>query len=68
MRTNINLDDALISQAKKITKIKKKSQLVHHALEELVKTAKRKEILKLEGKVKWVGSLAKMRQGRSWSL
>ena len=68
MRTNINLDDSLVAEAKRITKIGKKSSLVRYALEELVKSAKRKEILKMEGRVKWVGSLPRMRQARTGSL
>jgi Arc/MetJ family transcription regulator len=68
MRTNINLDDALIAEAQKVTHIKVRSRLVHFALEELVRAAKRKSTLTLEGKIKWQGSLPRMRQGRSWSL
>ncbi len=66
-RTNIILDDALISEARKLTHIKTKSGLVHLALQELVQKAKKKKILSIEGKIKWVGSLSKMRQGRAWS-
>ncbi len=64
MRTNIVLDDNLIKKGFKLTKAKTKKELVNLALEELIKRKQRKQILKLEGKVKWHGDLKKLRKGR----
>ena len=64
MRTNIVLDDNLIKKGFKLTKAKTKKELVNLALEELIKRKQRKQILKLEGKVKWQGNLKKLRKGR----
>jgi len=64
MRTNIVIDDDLILKGMKYTGIKTKRELVHHALEELVRRKERKKILALKGKVRWSGNLEKMRKDR----
>lgn len=63
-RTNIELNDKVLKEALKLTKIKTKKDLVNYALEELVKKIKRKKILELEGKVEWEGNLEEMRTSR----
>ncbi len=63
-RTNIELDDNLVRQGLKLTKLKTKKDLVHYALQELVQRKKRKGLLELEGKVDWEGSLDRMRASR----
>lgn len=64
MRTNIVLDDNLVKEGLKLTKLKTKKALVNYALKELVERHKRKRILKLEGKVEWIGSLEDLRKNR----
>lgn len=64
MRTNIVLDDELVREGLKLTKLKTKKELVNTALKELVERRKRKKLLKLEGKVAWEGDLDEMRRGR----
>lgn len=56
-RTNIDLDDRLVKEGMRIFKCKTKKELIHLALRELLKTEKRKEILKLRGKLEWEGNL-----------
>jgi len=63
-RTNINLDDRLVRQGLRTFKCKSKRELVHLALTELLKEAKRKEILKLRGQVRWEADLEKLRRSR----
>ena len=63
-RTNIDLDERLVRQGLKIFNCKSKRELVHLALKELLKAAKRKEILELRGKVKWEGDLEELRRSR----
>lgn len=63
-RTNIDLDDRLVKQGLRAFKCKSKRELVHLALSELLKKAKRKEILKLRGQVKWEGDLDELRRSR----
>jgi Arc/MetJ family transcription regulator len=62
MRTNIELDDVLVQQGLKLSKLKTKKDLIHQALENYVLALKRKQILNLRGKVEWEGDLKKMRQ------
>ena len=64
LRTNIELDEKLVNEAMKLTHKKTKKELVNYALEELVRRIKRKQILSLEGKVKWTGDLGEMRKSR----
>jgi Arc/MetJ family transcription regulator len=63
-RTNIELDEKLVEEGLKLTSLKTKKELVHYALEELVRRTKRKKLLELEGKVDWDGRLGEMRKGR----
>ena len=62
MRTNIVIDDKLMSTALKLTKLKTKRAVVEKALEVLIEMSAQKEIAKLRGKIKWVGDLDKMRR------
>ena len=63
-RTNIDLDDQLIEEGLRVFKCKTKKELVHLALRELLKTEKRKEILKLRGQLQWEGDLEETRRSR----
>lgn len=64
-RTNIDLDDRLVTTGMKMTGCKTKKELVHRALRELVARKNRKNILKLEGRIAWTGSLHEMRKSRA---
>lgn len=63
-RTNIDIDEKLVKEGLKVTQLRTKKELVNYALEELVKRARRKRILELEGKVRWEGDLRQMRASR----
>jgi Arc/MetJ family transcription regulator len=64
MRTNIEIDDALIEAVKKEAKVKTKKEAVQKALEEYILLAKQRKLLGMKGKVKWVGNLDEMRKNR----
>lgn len=64
-RTNIELDDALVRKGMRAFRCKSKRELVHLALTELLKAEKRREILKLQGQIKWEGDLDELRRGRT---
>jgi Arc/MetJ family transcription regulator len=53
MRTNIVLDDELVEEAKRLTGIKTKRELVHEALKALIDTKKRLSLLNIAGKVEF---------------
>jgi Arc/MetJ family transcription regulator len=63
-RTNIELDDRLVSRGLRIFRCKSKRELVHLALTELLKRAKQREILQLRGQVKWEADLEELRRAR----
>ncbi len=60
MRTNIELDDALVQRAMKIYQVPTKRAVVELALRRLVSAMERKEKLEMEG-YGWEGDLAVMR-------
>ncbi|MCZ7625037.1 MAG: DUF2191 domain-containing protein [Candidatus Methylomirabilota bacterium] len=64
-RTNIDLDEKLTKEGLQVFRCKTKKELIHLALRELLKAEKRKEILKLRGRVKWEGDLEAMRRART---
>jgi Arc/MetJ family transcription regulator len=63
-RTNINLDDKLVSKGLKMTGLRTKRELVDLALRELVRKENQKSILLLEGTMHWEGELDELRTGR----
>ena len=64
-RTNIVLDDRLVREGLRRFKCRSKRDLVHLALTELLKAARRRDVLSLRGQVKWEGDLAGLRRFRS---
>ena len=63
-RTNVELNEQLLSRGKKLTGIKTTKGLLEHALKELIRRRNQKRILALKGKVKWEGDLSQMRKMR----
>ena len=53
MRTNIELDDALIDEVMRIAKVRTKKEAVHLALQEFLKAKKKKNLFDLAGKVEF---------------
>ena len=64
MRTNIVLDESLVEQARKLTGIKTKKELIHEALRTLIRLRQQGEVRNLRGKLHWEGDLDEMRQSR----
>jgi len=63
-RTNIEIDDALVREARKLTRLKTKRQIVDRALELLVRTESRKGILRYYGAGIWKGDLKASQRNR----
>ena len=63
-RTNIHLDDTLVSRGLEATGLKTKRELVELALRELLRKEDQKSILALEGKFEWSSNLNAIREGR----
>lgn len=53
MRTNIEIDDQLMAETFSLTNVRTKKELVHLALQELIKAKKKKDLLDLSGKIQF---------------
>jgi len=61
MRTNIVIDDDLMSEAMLLSRLKTKKSVVETGLKLLVQIKKQEQIKGLRGKLKWEGDLDAMR-------
>ena len=61
MRTNIVIDDDLMNEAMRLSKIKTKKAVVETGLKLLVQIKKQEQIKSLRGKLTWEGDLETMR-------
>lgn len=61
MRTNIEIDDATMTELMKRTSLKTKREVVDRALQRLLKLERQKDITQLRG-IGWIGDLDKMRR------
>jgi len=67
MRTNIDIDDKLIEEARRLTGLPTKKAIVEAALEEMIRRARQREVADYFGKLpSWEGDLDEMRQGRGF--
>ncbi|OJU85162.1 MAG: DUF2191 domain-containing protein [Solirubrobacterales bacterium 70-9] len=64
MRTNIEIDDAILAEAQELIGARTKRETVDTALRELVARHRRLGILDLRGKVRWEGDLSESRRAR----
>ncbi len=65
MRTNIEIDDALLAEAMKVTGQRTKKATVEEALREIVRRAELRQALNELRGIGWEGDLDEMRRG--WS-
>jgi Arc/MetJ family transcription regulator len=63
-RTVIDIDEEIFEQAKRLTGLRKKVDVVNYALKKLVEQKEIERILELRGKVGWEGDLEAMREDR----
>jgi Arc/MetJ family transcription regulator len=63
-RTNIEIDEALVRKARKLTRLKTMREIVHKALELLVRSESRKAILRYYGSAIWKDDLKASRRNR----
>jgi Arc/MetJ family transcription regulator len=61
MRTNIIIDDRLMTATLKATGIKTKKEVVELGLQTLLRLKQQEQIKKYRGKLQWSGDLAAMR-------
>lgn len=68
MRTHVELDEQLITQAIQLGHYPTKKAAIHAALLELVNTLKRQQLLAMRGKVSWQGNIDQLRSNRSGEI
>ena len=64
MRTNVVIDDELMSEALESTGLKTKRAVIEEALRTLVRLKKQEQVRSLRGELQWEGSLSALREGR----
>ncbi len=65
MRTNVEIDDALIERVLAATGLPTKRAAVDAGLRALLRFEEQKEILSLAGRVRWESDLDALREGRT---
>jgi Arc/MetJ family transcription regulator len=61
MRTNIEIDDTLMSDALAMTGVRTKKEAVELALKTLIRLKKQERIKQFKGRLRWEGDLEEMR-------
>lgn len=64
MRTNIEIDDALMAEARKLSGRRTKKDTVDEALRLMVRLRRQRNVNAAFGKYHWRGDLAERRKGR----
>ena len=65
MRTTLNIDDALLSEAAKLTGVSEKTSLVRMGLEALIATESARRLARLGGSEKRLAPIRRRRPGRA---
>lgn len=53
MRTNIDIDPALLEEAFSLSRVRTKKDLIHEALREFIRLKKRKDLTELAGQIRF---------------
>lgn len=64
MRTNIVIDDALLSEALSCTGLPTKKAVIEEALRTLVRLKSQEQVRSLRGQLRWEGDLYALRESR----
>ena len=64
MRTNIVIDDKLMTDALRVTGLRTKREAVELGLRTVLRLSKQADIRRLRGKVQWQGDLDAMRRDK----
>jgi Arc/MetJ family transcription regulator len=65
MRTNIEIDDELMEEARKVAGQTTKKQTVEQALRQMIRLRRQQEVDAAFGKYRWRGDLARSRKGQA---
>ena len=64
MRTNIDLDDDLLAEARRLSGLRTKKAVVDAALATFIRCAREREALAMFGRLGWTGDLDASREAR----
>ena len=64
MRTNIDIDDKLMNEALKLSRLKTKKEAVEEGLRLLTQRKKQEHVKELRGELQWKGDLEDMRDDK----
>jgi Arc/MetJ family transcription regulator len=64
MRTNIELDDDLMAEARQVCPGASNKQIVEQALRLMIRLRRQQEVASAFGKYRWRGNLARSRKGK----
>jgi Arc/MetJ family transcription regulator len=64
MRSNIDIDDALLAEAQKVSGQATKEQTIEQALRLMIKLRRQEQVDEAFGKYRWRGNLGRSRKGR----
>jgi Arc/MetJ family transcription regulator len=64
LRTNIDIDDALMAEAQKVSGQPTKKQTVEEALRLMIKLRRQEDVRSAFGRYRWNGNLSQSRKGR----
>jgi len=64
MRTNVMINDDLMTQALESTGLKTKKAVIEEALRTLIRVKAQERVRELRGMLRWEGDLNEMREGR----
>ncbi len=64
MRTNIDIDDALMMEAQEVSGQPTKKQTVEEALRLMIRLRRQEDVRSAFGKYRWRGNLGQSRKGR----
>lgn len=62
MRTNIDIDDRLMSDALAASGLKTKREVVELGLQKIIQLKRQEELRRLRGRIDWQGNLDEMRR------
>ena len=62
MRTTLDLDEKALAEAMAHAEGRNKTQLINEALRQYASSKRRKDLLKLRGRVAWEGDLDRLRK------
>jgi len=65
MRTNVEINDKLMDEILRLSKIKTKKEAIDKALQFFVRLLKQRAMLNLRGNVRWEGDLDDMRTSKN---